>query len=141
MHDGSPCVRKSSIASLARRGRYHRFDRLDPRGPRLLVIDMQETFCEPGAPAEVPASRDIVAPINRSGRGCCGRSKCRSSGFCTPIRRPDGRSDWELFFNHFVADEVRERTIESLAPGRQQIWSELDVAPTDHIVSRTATAR
>ena len=46
----------------------------------------------------------------------------------------DGRSDWELFFDHVVADEVRARTLESLAPGRQAVWSELDVVPADHIV-------
>ena len=33
--------------------------------------------------------------------------------------------------NHFVADEVRQKTIESLAPGRQKVWSGLTVAPTD----------
>jgi ureidoacrylate peracid hydrolase len=46
----------------------------------------------------------------------------------------DGRSDWELFFDHVVADEVRAKTLESLAPGRQAVWSELDVVPADHIV-------
>jgi ureidoacrylate peracid hydrolase len=116
---------------LARRGRYHWFDRLDPRRTALIVIDMQATFCAPGAPAEVPAARGIVAPINRL------------TSALRPMKVPivwvlhanaytDGRSDWELFFNHIVADAVRERTLESLAPGRQEIWSGLDVAPTDH---------
>ena len=49
---------------IARRGRYHLFDRLDPAKTALVVIDMQGTFCEPGGPAEVPASRGIVEPIN-----------------------------------------------------------------------------
>ena len=38
---------------LARRGRYHWFERLEARKTALLVIDMQEAFCAPGAPAEV----------------------------------------------------------------------------------------
>jgi ureidoacrylate peracid hydrolase len=42
-----------------------------------------------------------------------------------------GRSDWEVFFNHVVADQVRTRTIESLAPGRQAVWEELETAPED----------
>ena len=43
---------------LARRGRYHWFEELDPRRTALVVIDMQELFCAPGAPAEVPGSRE-----------------------------------------------------------------------------------
>ena len=50
---------------LARRGRYHLFDRLEPAKTALVIIDMQSTFVEPGAPAEVPASRGIIANINR----------------------------------------------------------------------------
>ena len=42
---------------LARRGRYHIFDQLDPSETALIVIDMQATFVEPDAPAEVPMSR------------------------------------------------------------------------------------
>jgi len=115
---------------LARRGRYHWFEELDPRRTALLIIDMQELFCQPGAPAEVPGSRDIVEPINQL------TEQLRLIG--VPIvwvlhanSQTGGRSDWELFFNYIVADEVREKTRESLAPGRQQVWSELTVAPSD----------
>ena len=41
-----------------------------------------------------------------------------------------GRSDWELFFNTIVADEVRERTLESLAE-KQTVWTDLTTASTD----------
>ena len=46
---------------LARRGRYHWFEELDPRRTALVVIDMQDLFCAPGAPAEVAGSREIVS--------------------------------------------------------------------------------
>ncbi|HEX2114115.1 MAG TPA: isochorismatase family protein, partial [Alphaproteobacteria bacterium] len=49
---------------LARRGRLHLFDSFQPRRTALLVIDMQATFVARGAPAEVPAARDIVPAIN-----------------------------------------------------------------------------
>ena len=49
---------------LARRRRYHLFDRLDPRRTALVVIDMQSAFVEPGSPAEVPAARGIIGAIN-----------------------------------------------------------------------------
>ncbi len=115
---------------LARRGRFHWFDRLDPKRTALVVIDMQNTFCEPGAPAEVPASREIADPINSL--------TTQMRALDVPViwvlhanNQYKGRSDWELFFDHIVADTVRERTIESLAPGRQEVWSGLDSQPED----------
>jgi ureidoacrylate peracid hydrolase len=36
-----------------------------------------------------------------------------------------------LFFNYVVADEVREKTRKSLAPGNQQVWSALIVGAAD----------
>jgi ureidoacrylate peracid hydrolase len=115
---------------LARRGRYHWFEELDPRRTALVIIDMQEIFCQPGAPAEVPGSRGIVEPINHL------TEELRKLG--VPIiwvlhanSQTGGRSDWELFFNNIVADEVRKRTLESLSPGHQQVWSGLTVGPTD----------
>jgi ureidoacrylate peracid hydrolase len=115
---------------MARRGRYHWFDTLDPKRTALVVVDMQNTFCEPGSPAEVPVSRAIVAPINDLS------SRLRRIGVPVVwVRHANthaaGRSDWEIFFNHVVADEVRQRTIESLAPGRQTVWKELETHPSD----------
>ncbi len=49
---------------LARRGRLHLYDSLDPKRTAFVIIDMINMFVEPGAPAEVPASRGIVADIN-----------------------------------------------------------------------------
>ena len=118
---------------LARRGRYHWFDHLDPQRTALVVIDMQETFCAPGAPGEVPASRDIVGAINELTREL--RKKAVPVFWVLHANsHVGGRSDWELFFNHIVADEVREKTLESLAPGRQQVWSGLEVGPDDFTV-------
>lgn len=129
MHDVG--VRQEIIDRvMARRGRYHWFDRLDPQRTALLVIDMQNTFCEPGSPAEVPVSRDIVGPIN----GLTHELRALGATVVWVLHantHSNGRSDWELFFNHVVADEVRQRTIESLAPGQQSVWKELDTAPGD----------
>jgi ureidoacrylate peracid hydrolase len=115
---------------VARRGRVHWFDRLDPRSTALVVIDMQSTFCEPGSPAEVAVSREIVEPINALAR------KLRPLG--VPViwvlhanTHNAGKSDWEGFFNHVVADDVRAKTIESLAPGRQSVWRGLEQDPAD----------
>jgi ureidoacrylate peracid hydrolase len=127
-------VRKEIIDRvLQRRGRYHLFDRLEPARTALLIIDMQQAFCAPGGPAEVPASRDIVDPINGL------TAELRQIG--VPVfwvlhanNRIGGKSDWELFFNTIVADEVRERTLESLAADKQTVWTELVTASTDQTV-------
>jgi ureidoacrylate peracid hydrolase len=127
-------VRKEIVDRvLQRRGRYHLFDRLDAGRTALVVIDMQSTFCAPGGPAEVPASRGIVAPINTL------TGELRSLGI--PViwvlhanAQHGGKSDWELFFNYIVADDVRERTLESLAAARQDVWSGLVVGPADRTV-------
>ena len=50
---------------VARRGRLHLFDALDPARTAFVIVDMQNAFCEPGAPVEVPAARGIVPAINR----------------------------------------------------------------------------
>jgi ureidoacrylate peracid hydrolase len=118
---------------LQRRGRYHLFERLDPARTALIVIDMQTAFCTPGAPAEVPAARGIVAPINAL------TAELRSLG--VPViwvlhanERIGDKSDWELFFNTIVADDVREKTLESLTAAKQSVWEALVTAPADRTV-------
>lgn len=115
---------------LARRGRYHLFDQLDPRRTALIVIDMQGTFCAPGGPAEVVTARGIIEPINNF------TEELRD--LKVPViwvlhanMQAGGKSDWELFFNHIVADDVKEKTLESLSPGKQDIWLGLTVGPND----------
>lgn len=116
---------------MARRGDVHWFTRLDPAKTALLVIDMQNTFCMPGAPGEVPLARAIAPNINRLA------SRLRALG--VPViwivhanSVQAGRSDWEVFFNHVVRNpEVRRRMAQSLAPERQRVWDELAVEAGD----------
>lgn len=115
---------------MARRGRLHWFNALDPARTALLVIDMQNTFCQPGAPAEVVQSRAIVGPINRLAAGL----RQRGGAVIWVVHANGsqaGQSDWALFFNHVVSDQVRTQTMESLSPGRQQVWHELNTEPDD----------
>lgn len=115
---------------LARRGKLRWFETLDPARTALVVIDMQETFCAPGSPAEVAVAREIVPEINTLTR------RLRPLG--VPViwvlhanSHAGGKSDWELFFNHVVADDVRLKTMESLAPGRQKVWQGLEQGNDD----------
>jgi ureidoacrylate peracid hydrolase len=122
---------------LARRRRYHLFDRLDPARSALVVIDMQSAFVEPGSPAEVPASRGIIANINRLAAGL--RKIGGTVIWVTHANiRTKAGSDWDMFFDNFVAAEVRARTIESLAPAapEQKVWRDMQVDPTDVLLMK-----
>lgn len=44
------------------------------------------------------------------------------------------KSDWEVFFNNVVNDDVRARTMESLVPGRQTVWKDLETARDDIVI-------
>lgn len=117
---------------LARRGRLHLFDRFAPAETALVVIDMQPTFVAPGAPAEVPASRGIVANIQRLADAL--RSRGVLICWVTHANaQTAGGSDWDGFFDYFVADAVREKTLASLAPGSPDtlLWHELVPGPGD----------
>jgi len=120
---------------LARRGRLHLFDSLDPRRSALLVIDMQNAFVAPGAPLEVPAARAIVAPLNRFA------GELRRRGvpviWVTHENRSDGR-DWAGFFDAFIAPGKRAEAAAALAPGSelQKLWVGMETAPADLRVAK-----
>ena len=120
---------------LARRGRLHLYDSLDPKRTALLVIDMQNAFVAPGAPIEVPAARAIVAPINRL------TAVLRKRG--VPViwvlheNQGDGR-DWAGFFDAFVAPGRRAEAAAALARGAelQKLYPALETAPGDLRVAK-----
>jgi ureidoacrylate peracid hydrolase len=115
---------------LERRGRLHLFDRLDPKRSALLVIDMQNAFVAPGAPAEVAAARGIVQPINRLA------AELRKRGVAViwvlHENLKDGKN-WSGFFDVFVKPEARAATAKALAKGSkmQELWPEMAPAPAD----------
>src|ERR1700704_2629257 len=51
--------------ALARRGRLHPFDTIDPARTAHIVVDLQNGFMAPGQPAEIPVAREIVPNVNR----------------------------------------------------------------------------
>jgi ureidoacrylate peracid hydrolase len=117
---------------LSRRARYHIFDNFKPNETALVVIDMQPTFVAPDSPAEVAQSRGIIENINTLA------SELRSKGamICWVTHannQMESGSDWDGFFNNFVAEEVRAKTIESLIPGSPDtlLWHELKTHTKD----------
>ena len=141
MHD--VCIRSEIVERVrARRGRLRLFDEFDADETALLVIDMQPTFVAPGSPAEVPVSRTIVPNINSLAEGL--RSRGVLVIWITHANTATASgTDWDGFFNHFVADDLRERTVSSLAPGSPDtlVWHELEMQPEDlHIFKNRYSA-
>jgi ureidoacrylate peracid hydrolase len=120
---------------LARRGRLHLFDALDPIRTALLVIDMQNAFVAPGAPVEVPAARGIAPAINR----LAGELRTRGVPVIWVLHenKKDG-SDWSGFFDVFVAPENRAKAAAALAPGSegQKPWPEMQIGAGDLQVTK-----
>jgi ureidoacrylate peracid hydrolase len=115
---------------MARRKKYHWFTELDASKTALVVIDMQNTFCEPNSPAEVPQSREIVDPINKFAKSF--REKGGQVVWVLHANSQIGdKSDWELFFNNVVTAEVKTRTMASLSPDKQKVWKDLTVDEKD----------
>jgi len=110
---------------MARRGKFHWFEELESNKTALLIIDMQNTFCAPDSPAEVAGSREIVGPINLF-TSDLRKKKIPVIWVLHANNQINGGSDWELFFNYVVSNDVKQRTIESLAPGKQTIWKDLE---------------
>lgn len=127
---------------LARRGRVHLFDKFSAAETAMLIIDMQPTFVAPGSPAEVPVARGIVRNISETAASL--RAKGVLIIWITHANRAIGSgSDWDGFFNVFVADDVRQRTIDSLAQesGDTQVWHEFELAEADlHIFKNRYSA-
>ena len=96
---------------------------------------MQSTFCEPGSPAEVPESRSIVGPINALAREL---RKINIPVFWVLHANTNlgDTSDWEIFFNHVVNNDVRKQTIDSLLPGKQTVWRDLETSAQDILITK-----
>lgn len=108
----------------ARRGRLHPFDRLSPKRTALVVIDMQNCFCAPGAAIEVPVARTIVPNINRLA------AAIRSSGglvVWVQMTIKD-EADWPVFLSALVDSGNSARILAELRPGSEghKLWPECE---------------
>lgn len=124
---------------IARRGRLHMFDRIDPARTALVVIDMQRAFCAPGAPVETPVARAIIPNINRLA------GAARAAGVpvvwvrMTAWGDAAGDNSWPIFYSHFATPEFGARHLAALRAGSDghALAEGLDVAPGDLIADKT----
>jgi ureidoacrylate peracid hydrolase len=119
-----------------RRGRAHAFDPVDPARCALLVVDMQNYFCEPGQACEIPLAREIVPNINRLARAT------RESGatviWILMTQSPAEMKSWSVFYDHLNTPGYAKNEMERLSEGDHgnALWHAMEPARGDLTVRK-----
>jgi len=121
---------------VARRGRLHCYDELDPRRTALVVVDMQRGFVDEHYGTSLHGARAIVPTINRLA------DALRRAGGAVVwvVWALDSHEDpWPVFFEHVLGPEASERFRDTFTIGHagQALWSELDHRPGEAIIGKT----
>ena len=121
---------------IARRGRYHVYDDLDPSKTALVVVDMQNAFMLPGvAHALCPMAETIVPNINRLAGAV--RDTGGAVVWIKTTFTEDALRDWSTYFEMITPERVAKR-IEALTAASlgHQLWSTLEVRSEDLVVEK-----
>ena len=121
---------------VARRGREHVFEDLDPRKTALVVVDMQNAFMLDGvAHTLCPMAQEIVPNINRLAQTV--RQTGGTVVFVKTTFTEETLTSWSTFYEISRPEQNRKRA-EALKAGSKghELWASLDVRPDDIIVEK-----
>jgi ureidoacrylate peracid hydrolase len=121
---------------VARRGREHVYDALDPARTALVVVDMQNAFMLPGvAHALCPMAEKIVPNINRLAQAV--RMTGGTVIWIKTTFKDDALKNWSTYFE-MVKPEQGARRVAALTAGNKghELWDALDVRADDLIVEK-----
>ena len=121
---------------IARRGKEHIFDDLDPARTALIVVDMQNGFMLPGvAFAEIQMAPKIVPNINRLAAAL--RAAGGTVVWIVTTYEPAVDQEWSTYYRLSTPANGAKRSA-ALTKGAKghEIWSELEVKPGDPIVEK-----
>ena len=99
---------------VARRGKVHCLERIDPERSALVVVDMQNYFVHSGFQGEIPPARAIIPAINRAVQAV------RSHGGTVVWiqTESDGADqDWSFLHGHMLTPDRGRRRLAELARG------------------------
>jgi ureidoacrylate peracid hydrolase len=119
---------------VTRRGRLHGFEHVDSAKTALVVVDMQNVFCAPGAPVEVPTAREIVPNVNR-----LARATRDAGGLVVWVQMTVARhEEWALVLDNLVTPEVGAATLAGIKPGSEghALWPQMEPAQGDLYVAK-----
>ena len=120
---------------LQRRGRMRVFQDLLPEKMALVIIDMQNVFCQPDGALEIAPSRDTADNINHLAAAC---RKASIPVIWIRSYHPPGGADWRMFFDYFIRPERGElaaKQLEESNPG-SAIYDKMIVDPGDYEVHK-----
>jgi len=121
---------------IAKRGREHVFEDIEPSKTALVVVDMQNAFMLPGvAHALCPMAEKIVPNVNRLAaavRATGGRVVWIKTTF-----REDALENWSTYFE-MASPEQGNKRIAALTAGSRghELWSALAIEAGDLIVEK-----
>jgi ureidoacrylate peracid hydrolase len=121
---------------IARRGREHVYDNLDPRRTALLVVDMQNAFMLPSvAHTLCPMACTIVPNVNRLAQAM--RESGATVVWIKTTYTPETLQEWSTFYQLSRPEQSAKRA-QALAAGSKghELWAELDVQPSDLTVEK-----
>ena len=115
---------------IARAGRPHPFDVIEPAKTALVVVDMQNYFMKPGFQGEIAMARQIVPNVNR-----LAAALRELGGHVVWIKNAtnDTRESWSVFHEWLMTPERASRRYASMDVEHEghALWHELDVRPED----------
>ena len=117
-------------------GRDHAYDRLDPAKTALVVVDMQNYFVAPGAPAACEHGPAIAPNINRLAETL--RDKGGRVYWIQTEALPEDANDWQNLYE-MLGDKGKETRLAGLEreSGLYEMWPEMDVRDGDETVVKT----
>jgi ureidoacrylate peracid hydrolase len=120
---------------MRRRGRLHAYDSIDPARTALLVIDMQNVWCQDGMPAFSPVTAGLAPNINRLAGAM--RAAGGSVWWIRAIYE-SAPKDWSSYMGYLNPGDVMTM-ITHLTDGHAgaDIWDGMDVQPGDEAVIKT----
>jgi ureidoacrylate peracid hydrolase len=121
---------------IARRGREHVYEGLDPAKTALVVVDMQNAFMLPGvAHALCPMAEKIVSNINRLAQTV--RDTGGAVVWIKTTFKDDALKNWSTYFEMVTTQQGAKRIAALTADSKgHELWAELDVRPHDLIVEK-----
>jgi ureidoacrylate peracid hydrolase len=121
---------------VARRGREHVYEDLDPSKTALVVVDLQNAFMMPGvAHSPCAMALEIVPNVNKLAKAL--RAAGGKVVWIQTAFTEESLDSWSVM--HDMALPARkEKRIEALSRGSKgyELWAELDVLPEDLIVEK-----
>src|SRR6266540_2586208 len=121
---------------IARRGREHIYENLDPAKTALVVVDMQNAFMLPEvAHALCPMAEKIVPNINRLARAV--RETGGTVIWIQTTFTQEALQSWSTYFEMATPENAAKRA-QALTSGSKghQLWATLDVRAEDLIVEK-----